>query len=385
MTEWKVPVFEQGDAEDWVKWRIAYENLVEAYPLDTAEKQVKMLRTLLKGEAKDRFNTTYAASQASTDAAKLTSAINKVAKKSFNDDTNEWRRQRRYMCYHLYFAQGQFQDFKVRLLELNRYLKYFPVLENKKTITCLPDNKLIEIIDKAKPVPYQQALLTSNYDPYCKSMEEYSQYLEKLEASAKIDKVLTKSSQAETTKKSAKKCKKDKEEKSAEESEVQKCKICKRKGHTSENCYENPKNASKVPGWYKSNKAKAAAKQKEITFSAEQFNYMVNHLPMFGKASKRVKKRKISRDDSSEEEEKVNLMSKMKETIELSSSDESSTEYSNVLSHKRKKQESQHSSNKKLKNEHPTCEVVGELTNRKGDIVPARILLDTGTSSTIIL
>ena len=79
-TEWKVPVFEQGDAEDWVKWRIAYENLVEAYPLDTAEKQVKMLRTLLKGEAKDRFNTAYAASRASTDAAKLTSAINEVAK-----------------------------------------------------------------------------------------------------------------------------------------------------------------------------------------------------------------------------------------------------------------------------------------------------------------
>ena len=65
---------------------------------------------------------------------------------------------------------------------------------------------------------------------------------------------------------------------------------------------------------------------------------MVNHLPMFGKASKRVKKRKISREDSSEEEEKVNLMSKMKETIELSSSDESSTEYCNVLSHKHKKQ-----------------------------------------------
>ena len=120
------------------------------------------------------------------------------------------------MRYHLYFAQGQFRDFKVRLLELNRYLKYFPVLENKKTVTCLPDDKLIEIIDKAKPVPYQQALLTSNYDPYCKSMEEYSQYLEKLEASAKIDRVLTKSSQAETTKnqpKSAKRTKKKNQQK----------------------------------------------------------------------------------------------------------------------------------------------------------------------------
>ena len=41
-TEWKIPVFEEGDAEDWVKWRITYKNLVEAYPLDTLDKQVKM-------------------------------------------------------------------------------------------------------------------------------------------------------------------------------------------------------------------------------------------------------------------------------------------------------------------------------------------------------
>ena len=30
-------------------------------------------------------------------------------------------------------------------------------------------------------------------------------------------------------------------------------------------------------------------------------------------------------------------------------------------------------------------EVVGEITNRDGDIVPIRVLLDTGTTSTILL
>ena len=49
-TQWKIPVFEQGDAEEWVKWRITYDSLVEAYPLDTADKQIKMLRTLLNNK-----------------------------------------------------------------------------------------------------------------------------------------------------------------------------------------------------------------------------------------------------------------------------------------------------------------------------------------------
>ena len=30
-TEWKIQVFEEGDAEDWVKWHINYDNLVEEY------------------------------------------------------------------------------------------------------------------------------------------------------------------------------------------------------------------------------------------------------------------------------------------------------------------------------------------------------------------
>ena len=76
--EWKVAVFEDGDAEDWVKWRINYEYLVEAYPLDTPDKQVKMLRTLLKGEAKDRFNTALEAAKANEPVGKLNLALNEL-------------------------------------------------------------------------------------------------------------------------------------------------------------------------------------------------------------------------------------------------------------------------------------------------------------------
>ena len=388
-TEWKIPVFEEGDAEDWVKWRITYENLVEAYPLDTPDKQVKMLRTLLKGEAKDRFNTALAASKATTDTNKLNAAMNNLAKKSFNDDTNAWRRQRRYMRYHLWFSEGQFKDFKSRLIELNRYLKFFPVPENKKTVASLPDDELIEILDKAKPVQYQQALLTSNYDPYSKSMEEYSQYIERLEASAKIEKALSKNDAQ--AKKSAKKRKaKDSATSSTNESTKDKtCKICKRKGHTDEQCFENPKNAAKVPSWYKTAKKKKENSSKEITFTADQFNYMVNHLPMFGKkASSRIKKRKVTTEDSEEEAEKVHMLSKMQETIELRSSNESDN-YSYALNRKALNRQGISLADirrtKQQKLDHPTCEIIGEIQNKQEETVPIRVLLDTGTSSTLIL
>ena len=57
--EWSMPIFEQGNAEDWVKWRIHFEELVKAYPLDTAPKKKAMYNALLCGIALDRFNTAY--------------------------------------------------------------------------------------------------------------------------------------------------------------------------------------------------------------------------------------------------------------------------------------------------------------------------------------
>ena len=52
-TKWKVLVlmFGHGTPEEWVKWRIIFDDLIKAYPLNTAEKQVNMLKTLLKGDA----------------------------------------------------------------------------------------------------------------------------------------------------------------------------------------------------------------------------------------------------------------------------------------------------------------------------------------------
>ena len=109
---------------------------------------------------------------------------------------------------------------------------------------------------------------------------------------------------------------------------------------------------------------------------------MVNHLPMFKKRSNssRSKKRKVTHEESSEEEQQVHLLNKMQETIELTSSDESEG-YAYIVAKNTLALANKRRTKQKL--DHPTYEVTGEITNRKGETVPIRVLFDTGTASTI--
>ena len=45
-------MFEDGDTEEWIKWRISFQELSTMHPLDTTKKKLIMFKTLLKGEAK---------------------------------------------------------------------------------------------------------------------------------------------------------------------------------------------------------------------------------------------------------------------------------------------------------------------------------------------
>ena len=130
--------------------------------------------------------------------AKIQRAINEMAKAHFNDDPNAWRRQRNCMRFHLFFDEGDFEGFEDRLNELNRCLKYFPIPAGRVAANSFDEDELAEIIDRSKPIQYQQALLMSNYDPYSKSLPEHSQHLERLEASSKIEKVLQDTSNVKT-------------------------------------------------------------------------------------------------------------------------------------------------------------------------------------------
>ena len=68
-----------------------------AYLLNTPEKQVRMLRTLLMGDAKNCFNSDYAVSNQCQEDRKIQQVLNEVAMRSFNDDSNMWQRQQNYI------------------------------------------------------------------------------------------------------------------------------------------------------------------------------------------------------------------------------------------------------------------------------------------------
>ena len=120
-TEWSIAKFDDGTPEEWIKWRIQYDALVNQCPLKTADEKFTMIRATLEGRALDVFLTTYP-----TDLSDLTDTVKQyyigeglmaVSRGVFNDDTSAWRRQRNYMRYHLHFQVGQLHEFRNRLYE----------------------------------------------------------------------------------------------------------------------------------------------------------------------------------------------------------------------------------------------------------------------------
>jgi hypothetical protein len=68
-----------------------------------------------------------------------------------------------------------------KMEEMNVYLTYFPVPDDLVTVQKLGDDKLVKILDQAKPIEWQRNVLTANLDPYNMSLDNYVCYLKKLE------------------------------------------------------------------------------------------------------------------------------------------------------------------------------------------------------------
>ena len=394
-TEWKMATFESGTPEEFIKWRLSFEELVEAYPLSDATKKHKMILTLLKGDSKDKYATAYASVDGTDEKKKYQKGIVELTKYVFNDDVNAWRRQRNYMRYHLFFLEGNFKEFRSRIEELNRYLPYFPLAPGKRKNSKLEDDEILEIVDRAKPIQYQQALLVSNYDPYSKSLQEYSEYLERLEASAKIDKILNGNSKAKIHDKSGQnKRKRDGNNKNdtandrngnANNKSRKPCSIC-GKFHKGK-CWKDPKNAHLKPDWAKKND-KSEYSGRNSSFSTEQVNMLIKALPMFAAAKQsKPKKRKVTIADDEDEANFQSFLTNMQNVDVNDDSENESTDYSTdyCYSLAKNKQNSQQESTKRSKNEHLTTEIVGEIHNSRGQLVSMRVLLDSGTTSSIIL
>ena len=387
--EQKVKVFENGTPEEYCIWCERYNELQKSIPLDTPTKQIKVIRSILKESYLDVFNN-YISNVEDADSenpVELTNdhvqeALDKVTLKVFNSP-HAYRRQVRYMRYQLYFTTTNFADFLHRLKQLNKYLKYFPVPPQKEKVASLTDDDLIEIIDNAKPFEYNEAMLKNNYDPYDKNLEEFSQYMERLEQAEKFkDKLSGKKRKERPT---------STKERKTTTGKLHKCKYCKKMvTHDDDDCWEKPGNKHLKPSWAKSKKFKtshssSSSKKKTPTFTGEQLSFLIDNAHVASKKkTKKVKKRKIvyqhseSESDASESAHMVTKMSEVVDSDEVTNySSEESEEYFLTQNYSRR-------TKKKFKTGHLTTEVIGEIVSRDQKVTPMRCLLDTGTTSTII-
>ena len=231
-------------------------------------------------------------------------------------------------------------------------------------------------------------MLQNNYDPYDKTLDEFTTYLERLEQAAKFS-VNNNVEQGEGNRGKKRKAKKSTQNDSAPKG-LHKCKYCKKMvTHNDEDCWEKPGNENKKPSWIsnKRHKGESHKKKKAPMFSGEQINFLIENAHLVAtkdKKVKKVKKRqvKFTKDSSSEEEsyEESHAITSYKNN----DSDESVTDTSETVNayflsslHNKKK--------KKLKTGHLVTEVVGEIVTSEKETKIIRCLLDSGTTSTIVL
>ena len=390
--EHSVKVFEQGSPEDFCNWFERYQELKSDMPLDTPVKQVKIIRSILKGTYLEIFNrhlqeVEESVQGGSFDEEDVEDALEAVTLRAFKNDKHAYRRQVRYMRYQLCFNTTNFEAFFHRLKQLNKYLKYFPAPQNS-TVTSLEDNDLIEIIDNAKPLEYNQAMLQNDYDPYDKSLDEFASYLERLEQATKF--TVANSSSEGTEGKSKKRKAKKSNNTDKNGKELHKCKYCKKMvTHDEDDCWEKPGNENKKPSWMRGKRQKTEHKKGKKTpmFSGEQINFLIENAHLAAnksKKTKKIKKRKVQfqKDSSSEEEyEENHAVQKVTELLDSDDSVSNSSEqveayYLSTIHRKR---------NKRQKVGHLVSEVVGEIVSPEGKIKPIRCLLDSGTTATIVL
>jgi hypothetical protein len=284
---------------------------------------------------------------------------------------------------------------------MNKYLKYFPVPEGRDEVEVLSDDELVEILDRAKPLGYQQELLKANYDPYSKDFHEYGRYLENLEASVRIDRALAKgktNNNNENNNRSDKKDGKNSKGKrgkrgkrstaAADDDDAPVCSYCKKIGHVAKDCWSDPKNASKRPKGYKSGGRKET--NNSISLTTEQFNHLVAQLPSSKKA-RSTKRRRVVYDSDEEDsmEEEAHYLKQLRKDVALNNSDDEVNNYSTSISTSTSADPSCYSlrnkAKKRSKHQHSSTEVVGEVVDGFGKMCSIRVLLDSGTTSSIVL
>ena len=313
-------------------------------------------------------------------------------------------------------------DFATRLKEINTFIHYFPV-EELKTIHDLPnplqEDELVDIMDNAKPPQWAARILEAQVRPHLfKTVDAARDYFVNLYNAdllrTRFNKI--KRDEGRGTKRSRtysgnttgvndlkpkghnngrpRKRAKFNKPKGNNNKEVPTCSTCGTRHRGA--CWHKEENKALRPSWCNSiynkgstNKTNSSNKQSILAVvKRTTMNKLVK------KAAKNSKKRRViedSDDDSLADFREGNYNLNMREqgsdteSNHKSFSDRLRKSTSSKLANKETLFPFHLPPTKKSKQGHLCAEVIVETTNRQGDKVPIRALLDTGTTSTIIL
>ena len=411
----KVRVFEEGNAEEFVTWRQEIDDLFEKLQIDEissseaksnehANKRHMYFSSLLKGDAKEHYrvawsarhaeNNTLAPPDRASDSIILDFVLNDLAKFYFGRN-GEWktayRVQKSYLRKHLYMGDMSPDKFIDRVLKLNRMLAYFPYDD---TDLCAPasleEDEIIDILDSAKKLEWHAKMLEMGRAPHSfNDVEEARAFYNNLYSADSFRKrsgLAGAPAGSEKTKKvpgaeaGRPGGSNGRKRKKPAVKDGPACTHC-GKSHDSDTCWTLAKNKDKRPEWFKSGSTTKRPKfdkleKTERSFTTEELNAIVNHAVRgVHKATKARYNKRQRILDSDEEDEELNAA--VREAVLDSDENSDADEYAYPLSLNRPA--------KKSKPSHYTGEILVEIEDRNGTLVPIRALLDTGTTSTIVL
>ena len=441
----KIPIFESGTPEEYCKWRENVDEVFDRKDLENAREMGNHFKSFLRGKAREDFKTSMAHSKEYNRNMEQTSfklspkaimarALNSVAIRIFSTAEFSAAIQRRYLRQRIPFGDTNVVTYVDRLCKINNWFSYFPVEtdkiyrgEEQEFPQPLPEDELMDILHYSQPVEWQVRSLQQGsfgfYDDIKEMASAFRRYqvADELEDRANALVKSTKESHSNGNKQNGNG--NNKHNKNKNKSQHNKRNNNKRKrgrnrddDSTDSNGnkpYQNKKKTARCktcgnfhPGKCRFEKgngngnndnkkddSKSNDKTKK-TVSIDESHVVVKKSllkRLTQKASRRNNKRLVI-DDSSDEEinlttidsddegSESNYMARLKEASSCKDNNSEVEPYSLYPF-----STATPNSNQKPSKGNYTAEIIVEVTDCQGNRVPVNALLDTGTTSTIVL
>ena len=379
-----VRTFKQGTVEELLNWYRDYNKVLIGMNITAAKNKLNMARNLLAGEALRVFNNKAEGINDPVTEDDVETILQELFKHFFPQKA--LARQKRYMRRNLRKPRSmKIREFVERITEMNEHLMHFPPANKTNK---LPPDEILEIVEFAAPNNWQRELHVQGLDFLSEhhTLHDLVEFFERLETAEEIydgaspnpdRKGGLKSNDPYLGAKSAESTTKSKNKKRKEAPKW--CELHETDRHSTADCKILLDQAKRMRSQWKSKNATSSPSRKkgnEHTHNNhnKELNVMIeNAVKSALNKNDRGRKRNKERDNSSESEDNFNYDSDLSDT---------KTKVDNyLLSNYNRK------NTKRNKTTQYNTELIAKVkTNPEGTkSTIVRVLLDTGTSSSLIL